>query len=197
MAYSSPKGLCIEKVQFHVEQGSKVTCGLRAKVDIDAGVIILASCSSMSKDMVLERPGISIIQSMPNQEPEVGPRLVLGPIRFANHDCLPNSQIMSIPNSQAFALCTLQQIQAGQSITVHYAADGSYFKGKICGCASCNPDQPPIAKKRPLDESQFLPNPNGKRTRRGGKRAKRRRPSVPTLVLEPPATCTTADSDSG
>jgi len=84
---------------------------------------------------------------------------------------------MPIPNSFAYTLCTLRKIEAGESITVNYAADGSYFGGRPCGCATCNPHQPPVATKRPLDLSKFLPNPNGKRSRRGGKRAKRRRPN--------------------
>src|SRR5882762_8399661 len=86
-------------------------------------------------------------------------------------------QIMPIPNSYAYTLCTLRKIGAEESITVNYATDGSYFGGRPCGCATCNPDQPPVAKKRPLGLTKFLPNPNGKRSRRGGKRAKRRRPN--------------------
>ncbi|KAF8803051.1 hypothetical protein BYT27DRAFT_7044026, partial [Phlegmacium glaucopus] len=86
----------------------------------------------------------SIITSSQRQKGEVGPRLILGPFRFANHDCSPNcQQIMPIPNSFAYTLCTLQKIEAGQSITLNYAADGSYFGDKACGCATCNPHQPP------------------------------------------------------
>jgi len=183
MTYTSPKTLCVEKVQFHVGSSSIVTCGLKALTDIDAFVVILASCSSMSSDIVAGRPGVSIITSSSRQKGEPGPRLILGPFRFANHDCSPNCQIMPIPNSYAYTLCTLREIQAGESITVNYATDGSYFGDKPCGCATCNPNKPPIAKKRPLDLSKFLPNPNGKKSRRGGKRAKRRRPPA---VSEPP-----------
>ncbi|KAF8960540.1 hypothetical protein BDZ97DRAFT_1665748 [Flammula alnicola] len=139
----------------------------------------------MSSNVVHGRPGVSVISSSPGQKVKEGPRLILGPFRFANHDCSPNCQIMPIRNSYAYALFALRTIEAGESLTVNYAKDGSYFGGKPCGCATCNPDTPPIAKKRPLDESKFLPNPDGKRSRRGGKRAKRRKLVVSAEILEP------------
>ncbi|KJA22342.1 hypothetical protein HYPSUDRAFT_99130, partial [Hypholoma sublateritium FD-334 SS-4] len=85
----------------------------------------------------------SLISSMSCQKGEVGPRLILGPFRFANHDCSPNCQIMAIPKSSAYTIFSLCDIFPGDPITVNYALDGSYFEGKTCGCASCNPDSPP------------------------------------------------------
>jgi hypothetical protein len=105
---------------------------------------------------------------------------------------------MPIPNSFAYTLCTLRKIEAGESITVNYAADGSYFGGRPCGCATCNPHQPPVATKRPLDLTKFLPNPNGKRSRRGGKRAKRRKPNPsesPAMNVSIASSSTTLSSE--
>jgi hypothetical protein len=93
MTYTSSKPICVEKVQFHLEPGSGIACGLKAMADIDAFVVILAACSSMSSNIVPGRPGVSIITSSPRQKGEVGPRLILGPFRFANHDCSPNCQV--------------------------------------------------------------------------------------------------------
>ena len=93
MAYTAPKTIRVEKVQFHQEPGSGIACGVRAIADIDAFVVILATCSSMSSNIVPGRQGVSIIASSPRQKGEVGPRLILGPFRFANHDCSPNCQV--------------------------------------------------------------------------------------------------------
>ena len=93
MTYTSPNPISVEKVQFHLEHGSSIACGLKAMVDIDAFVVILAACGSMSSNIVPGRSGVSIITSSPRQKGEVGPRLILGPFRFANHDCSPNCQV--------------------------------------------------------------------------------------------------------
>lgn len=93
MTYTSPNPICVEKVQFHLEPGSSIACGLKAMANIEAFVVILAACSSMSSNFVRGRPGVSIITASPRQKGEIGPRLILGPFRFANHDCSPNCQV--------------------------------------------------------------------------------------------------------
>ena len=80
---------------------------------------------------------------------------------------------MPIPNAQAFTICSLRDIEELESITVNYAADKSYFYGGICGCATCNPDNPPVLLRRPINPLDWLPKACSKKTRRGGKRAKR------------------------
>ncbi|KAF8888730.1 hypothetical protein CPB84DRAFT_1659691, partial [Gymnopilus junonius] len=85
----------------------------------------------------------SIIDSSPCHKGKMGPHLTLGPFRFANHDCQPNCQILPIPDSIAYALCSIRPIQAGESLMVNYSIDGSYFQGKTCGCAMCNLTAPP------------------------------------------------------
>lgn len=82
---------------------------------------------------------------------------------------------MPVHRTHAYTLFTLRAIDPGESITVSYANDGSYFEGHQCACATCNPDAPPIAAKRPIDLSKFIKRECGKRTRRGGKREKRRK----------------------
>jgi len=89
MNYTSASVVQIEKVKF----GSKIACGLRAKVRIEAFTAILSTCSSMSLDIVDGKQAVSVINSSPRQKGPVGPRLILGPFRFANHDCSPNCQV--------------------------------------------------------------------------------------------------------
>jgi hypothetical protein len=48
----------------------------------------------MSCDIIpAELHSISVIMSNPDQKGPLGPRLMLGPLRFANHDCQPNAQV--------------------------------------------------------------------------------------------------------
>ena len=89
MNYTSASVVRIEKVKF----GSQIACGLRAKVRIEAFTAILSTCSSMSLDIVDGKRAVSVINSSPRQKGPVGPRLILGPFRFANHDCSPNCQV--------------------------------------------------------------------------------------------------------
>lgn len=96
MDYTSAGIVRVEKVKF----GSQIACGLRAKVRIESFTAILSTCSSMSLDTVDGQRAISVINSSPRQKGPVGPRLILGPFRFANHDCDPNCQV----SDQCYAL---------------------------------------------------------------------------------------------
>ena len=82
---------------------------------------------------------------------------------------------MAIPKSSAYTILSLSDICPGDPITINYALDGSYFDDKKCGCASCNPYSPPVAKKRAREPAEFIPTKNANKTRRGGKRLKRKR----------------------
>jgi hypothetical protein len=135
---------------------------------------------------------ISVIMSSPDQKGSLGPRLMLGPLRFANHDCQPNTQVShlynqlstdrinlnyllqfkSVKNSHAYLLWSIMDIDQGEPITVKYTADSSYFP-EGCGCKTCNPHNPPEAPRRSVIEENFLKKeevPGEKRTRRGGRR---------------------------
>jgi hypothetical protein len=72
--------------------GKEASFGLRARRDILAWSCIKETCSSMSLDAVTDR-GPSIIQAARAQIPPHQPGLILGPFRFVNHDCDPNSQV--------------------------------------------------------------------------------------------------------
>lgn len=89
--YSSDSPVILEKTSF--VQG-KVCMGLKARQTIPAGCPILSTSTSLSKDVVPEdRGGISVIEGSRGQKGPMGPRLMLGPLRFANHDCKPNCQV--------------------------------------------------------------------------------------------------------
>jgi len=89
MGYTSAGIVCLDKVQF----GSQIALGLKAKIRIEPFTVILSTCSSMSSDILDGERAISVINSSARQKGVVGPRLILGPFRFANHDCDPNCQV--------------------------------------------------------------------------------------------------------
>jgi len=160
---------------------------------IPASSPILSTSSSMSRDIIPSHlSSISVIMSAPDQKGPLGPRLMLGPLRFANHDCQPNTQVShlynqitteefnsdpllqfrSVKNSHAYLLWSIMDIDQGEAITVKYTADGSYFP-EGCGCKTCNPCNPPEAPRHPVVEENFEKKKivaGEKRTRRGGRR---------------------------
>jgi hypothetical protein len=76
------------------EEMVNISLRLKARVAIPAGCPILAISSSMSRDLVpAGLPSISVIASSSGQKGPMGPRLMLGPLHFANHGCEPNCQV--------------------------------------------------------------------------------------------------------
>jgi 3'-phosphoadenosine 5'-phosphosulfate sulfotransferase (PAPS reductase)/FAD synthetase len=78
-------------------------------------------------------------------------------------------------------LYTLRDVEEGESVTVMYTNDGSYFP-EGCMCATCHPEQPPVLIKRlepdvkeGEEEEEKEEGPSKKKTRRGGRRAKSKR----------------------
>ena len=81
----------LEKVSF---ESGVVAAGLKACKPIGGSTPILATCSSMSSDVIENgKDVISVVLSNSCQKGVQGPRLILGPFRFANHDCDPNCQV--------------------------------------------------------------------------------------------------------
>ena len=100
-------------------------------------------------------PGPSVIEAAPNQLGPMGQRLILGPFRFVNHDCKPNSQvsfllhlsifdtfwvffltlpiqIFPIPDTHACVMATIQPIAANEEITIKYQQSGYYDQRCLC-----------------------------------------------------------------
>jgi len=158
LMYSPESNVGIEKIVFGDD---KITGGLRARTAIRAGAYLLHACGSLSSN--LHKPGHATIEATTQQLGPTGSRLILGPLRFVNHDCNPNSQLYPIPNSNAFTIITLRQIEAGESITVKYT-EGGYWGECLCG--SCKGYSTLVLPRR---ENKQVTNPN-KKQRRGGKR---------------------------
>lgn len=61
------------------------------------GTVVLELCSSMSSDEFQPSPEIASPHELPLVRPQVegtpSPRLLLGPLRFVQHDCEPNCEV--------------------------------------------------------------------------------------------------------
>jgi hypothetical protein len=71
-------------------------------------------------------------------------------------------------------LITLQDIEAGDSITISYTKDGYHEAGVDCLCSTCDADQPPVR----LQSGRALTPPAlivGQKRKRGGKRQRRQK----------------------
>ncbi|KIJ23245.1 hypothetical protein M422DRAFT_196177 [Sphaerobolus stellatus SS14] len=64
-------------------------------------------------------------------------RLLVGPIRFINHSCDPNSMFWPVLKTSAWCIKALKDIQPGEEITVEYS--DCYFAPGECACSSCRP----------------------------------------------------------
>jgi hypothetical protein len=92
LLYSEESPVHLDKVSY--DDGTTISAGLKAKIKIPASTPILSTSSSISRDLVPAHLScISVIMSAPDQKGLLGPRLMLGPLRFANHDCQPNTQV--------------------------------------------------------------------------------------------------------
>lgn len=89
LIYASASVVQVGKVTY---TGQEASFGLKAACDIEAGTYIMETCSSMSLDTV-HSSGPSIIEAAARQLGPQGPRLILGPFQFVNHDCDPNGQV--------------------------------------------------------------------------------------------------------
>ena len=68
--------------------------GLKARRLIPAGYPILSTSTSLSQDVIPgQMVGISVAEATQGQKGPKGPRLMVGPLRFVNHDCKPNCQV--------------------------------------------------------------------------------------------------------
>lgn len=92
LLYSDESLVSIDKVAF---DGQAISIGLKASTDITAGVFLLSSSASMSSD-TFKGGALSVIEAHRSQDGKKGKRLLLGPMRFINHDCNPNCEVFKL-----------------------------------------------------------------------------------------------------
>lgn len=93
LLYSAHSLVRLDKVRL---DGEGFCAGLRAVRSIEAGQVLLTTCSSMASDAAAADLGrLSVIRPTSSSAGRPCDRLILGPFRFANHDCRPNAQVRS------------------------------------------------------------------------------------------------------
>jgi hypothetical protein len=123
LLYSTDSPVRLEKVSF---DNIKISMGLKAHRNIPSGAAILSSSSSMSTDIIPpERRSISIIKSHRSQLGPLGPRLLLGPLRFANHDCNPNCQVVIFLTLSYCRIFSLSIVRSHQGVSCLRPVDTS------------------------------------------------------------------------
>lgn len=89
LLHSEHSAIKLYKVTFEDE----IHAGLQCTKAIPANTYILMASGSMSSDRYGLNGGLSIILASPGQLGPENERLLLGPLRFANHECKPNCQV--------------------------------------------------------------------------------------------------------
>ena len=89
LLYSAHSSVKMVRVAF---DENKISGGLECTKFIPAATYILTASGSMSSDK-FGKGGLSVILRSPGQRGPENERLILGPFRFANHECKPNCQV--------------------------------------------------------------------------------------------------------
>lgn len=93
------------------------------------------ACMNEQEELVLRKTGkdFSVVQSSSGNTLSV----LLGPLRFVNHDCEPNCRLVTL-DSQTQFVEALRNINVGEEVTVFYSKD--YFGAENCDCLceTCN-----------------------------------------------------------
>ncbi|KAK9450168.1 uncharacterized protein V1518DRAFT_413153 [Limtongia smithiae] len=97
------------------------------------GKMVALSTSSSADVETLVKRDFSIIYSHRLGES----CLMLGPCRFVNHDCAPNSRFVAHGVHGVVAVVALRDIIPGEEITVSYADNYFGAKNRECMCATC------------------------------------------------------------
>ena len=74
---------------------------------------------------------------------------MLGPVRFANHDCEPNARLESNESSEEVKVIALRKIWTGEKITIFYDLNAFGKDNCDCLCETCKPHPKSIVEKPP------------------------------------------------
>ena len=133
----------------------EVQAGLIALANIEEGELIFEVVGVMSEDDY-NGETFSVIRPHRSQACGFGRRILVGPLRFANHSCSPNASVSDYhpsnappfeprhqaypcPQSLGWILQTRRKIAAGQPITISYGTD--YWSSGSCLCEKCHPGE--------------------------------------------------------
>jgi hypothetical protein len=102
LMFAEDSNITLKRVKFG--SGLPVCFGMRAKKDIPSSVAILRTATNVAADdpyrfdrkgtHIPERVKLSVIKPHHGMKTsDSSPRIMLGPLRFVNHDCNPNAEV--------------------------------------------------------------------------------------------------------
>lgn len=116
--------------------------GVKASRGFRTGEYIYELVGLVPTDNRAEHTNLSSVVPHVDQGEALEPRRVLcGPIRFINHDCVAyNVQYVPLRDSCAFAVEVTKPIEAGDELFADYGP--GWFDEGECPCASCKTNRP-------------------------------------------------------
>ena len=127
--------------------GFEPEAAIRARKDIEKGEITyLGGMQARFKgDETPDQDDFSITES---SRLRIRSRM-LGPVRFANHDCEPNARLESNESSEEVKVIALRKIWTGEEITIFYDLNAFGKDNCDCLCETCKPHPKSIVEKPP------------------------------------------------
>lgn len=128
---------------------SEPEAAIKARKDIERGEIIYlgGTHASFTGDEAPDLSDFSITESTRRKILSI----MLGPARFANHDCEPNARLEPSESSEWVKVIALRKIWVGEEITIFYDHDAFGIGNCDCRCETCEA----LPKIRPHKTSRY------------------------------------------
>jgi histone-lysine N-methyltransferase SUV420H len=143
---------------FEVSRTTRYTsepeAAIKARKDIKKGEVMYL-CGTQARFIGEEAPDQDDFSITESSRRKIFFRM-LGPARFANHDCEPNARLESSESSEEVKVIALRKIWAGEEITIFYD-ENAFGKGNCdCLCETSKPQYKSTSEQTPRYELRSI-----------------------------------------